>query len=401
MAALPRLRPLEILRLPDQEGAETFLLRDPEGYSDDELVMSEAALFVAAHADGVHTLDQLRDNFVARYGKPLPAAEAQSVFDRLEAAFMIESPAFFTERARLHRAFLEADVRPAAHAGKSYPEEPEAARNAAERFLTEAAALEEPGERPPGRLRGLIAPHIDLRVGGSATALAYRVLAEAAPVETVIVLGTAHACGHPAWIVTDKPYATPLGAVPVAEAICRRLAAAAGTSADDVFFHRREHSIEFQALFLAALREAGRSLALVPVLCGSLREAATPPLEDPFLNELRTILAEQGPKAVVLAGADLAHVGIRFGDPEPLSELQLKLLEKKDRATLQSAARADATLFFNSVMEAEDPRRICGLAPIFALLSVMPAARGKVLRYEQATDATGTVSYASVGLWEE
>jgi len=111
------------------------------------------------------------------------------------------------------------------------------------------------------------------------------------------------------------------------------------------------------------------------------------------------VLTELVPRGILLAGADLAHVGVRFGDPEPLSELQLKLLDKKDRATLRSAVLGDAPLFFNSVMEAGDPRRICCLAPIFALLSVLPGARGKILRYEQATDATGTVSYASVGLW--
>lgn len=399
MDPLPRLRALEILRLPEEAG-DTFLLRDPEGYSDQELVLSEAALFVAAHGDGEHTLDQLRTNFETRYGKPLDAGEVRTVFDRLEAAFMLESSAFLEERDRAHRDFLDAPSRRAAHAGQSYPEDPAEAREAASRFLREAESIEEPGDRPAGLLRGLVAPHIDLRVGGAATALAYRMLLETPEVETVIVLGTSHACGRPAWIVYEKPFETPLGLVPVNVDLCRHLAARAGTRPEDMFFHRREHSIEFQAFFLAALRQEGRTLDIVPVLCGSLRSAGDPPLTDAFLAELGRVVSQARGKVIVLAAADFAHVGPRFGDPEPLSSLQLRLLEKKDRATLEHVCRGDARGFFGAVLEAGDPRRICGLAPVFGLLAALGPSRGKMLRYEQATDPTGTVSYASVGLWE-
>jgi MEMO1 family protein len=400
MDLLPRLRPLEILRLPQPDGTETFLLRDPEGYAEDELIMSEAALFVAAHGDGEHTLAQLAQNFAARYGRPMDPDQARAVFDRLEHAFMIESPAFNEERERARRAFLDAPVRPAAHLGRSYPADPEAAREAVLGFFRDAASIEEPGERPSGRLAALVAPHIDLRVGGPATALVYRLLEEASTADTVVVLGTAHGSGQPGWIVTDKPYETPLGTVPVNTGAYARLSRAAAGPPGDVYYHRKEHSIEFQALFLAALRERGRTLSMVPVLCGSLRASSTPPLDDPFLNELRELLNECGQSAIVIAAADLAHVGPRFGDPQPLTDLQLRLLEKKDRATLEHVRQGDAAGFVQNVLEAGDPRRICGLAPIFGLLGALGNAEGKVLRYEQATDETGTVSYASMALWK-
>jgi len=399
MPLLPRLRALEVLRLPREDGVETFLLRDPEGYTEDEIALSEAALFVAAHGDGEHTMEELRNRFAERYGKELGVDQAQAVFDRLEAARMIESESFLAERERLHREFRDAPSRPAAHAGVSYPDDPAAARQTLCGFFTAAETLEEPGDRPPGSLRGIVAPHIDLRVGGPAGALAYRLVVEAPAVETVVVLGTSHGCPRPAWIVLDKPYETPIGPVPVDTEACRRLAAAAEVPTEDLFFHRREHSVEFQALFLAALREQNRDLRMVPVLCGPLRGDPLPAASDPFLDALRAYLEERGPRAVVLAGADLAHVGPRFGDLEPLTASHLELLEKKDRATLAAAARGDAGGFYDSVMEAEDPRRICGLAPIYGLLAALPGVRGKILRYEQASDPTGTVSYASMGWW--
>jgi hypothetical protein len=229
-------------------------------------------------------------------------------------------------------------------------------------------------------------------------------------VETVIVLGTSHACPRPAWIPLDKPYQTPLGEVPVDRELCATLTAAADPAPEDLFYHRKEHAIEFQAVFLARLRREGRPIRMVPVLCGSLRPAIVdevgepagvePPRRetDPFLSTLAGILESRGPETLVLAGADLAHVGIRFGDAA-LSAHHLELLEKRDRETLQTVVRGDPGEFFQAVGAGGDPRRICGLSAIYALLEVLPGARGQLLGYAQATDPSGTVSYASLGLY--
>ncbi len=399
MTKLPRLRTLEVLHMPEEEGAN-YVLRDPEGYTDDELILSEPALFVAAHCDGDHDRGQLREAFEKRYGKPPKPEEVQMLLDRLERAGMLETLAFEARRQSSHDAFLAAPTRSAAHAGTSYPADPEEARQAVRRFEELAASMEEPGERPAGALRGVVAPHIDLRVGGPCTALAYRLLAEAPAVDTVVVLGTSHACPRPAWIVFDKPFETPLGQVPVDAEACRRLGGTESRTPEELYFHRREHSVEFQALFLAALRERGRDLRMVPVLCGSLRDPASEPSGGSgFLAALRGFLAERGDRAVVVAGADLAHIGPRFGDPGPLNPDGLSYLENEDRETLARVAAGDPAGFYASIMAGGDPRRICGLSPVYGLLSALPGVKGKVLRYEQATDDTGTVSYASVGLW--
>jgi hypothetical protein len=48
-----------------------------------------------------------------------------------------------------------------------------------------------------------------------------------------------------------------------------------------------------------------------------------------------------------------------------------------------------------------DRRRICGVAPIYALLYLLAGARGEVLRYTQWTDPAGeaAVTFASVAFW--
>lgn len=398
---LPRLRPLEILQIPE-ENRVSYLLRDPQGYTDEELVLSEAALFVAAHVDGEHTLADLQTNFSERYGHSPSAEEVDNLISRLEAAHMLETESFKEHRRRLQREFDAAPTREAAHQGICYPEDPDEAANTVTGNFETANDLEEEGVRPRGRLRGLVAPHIDLRVGGPCSALAFSLIAESPQVQTVFVLGTAHGCPYPAWTVLSKPYETPLGAVPVDDDACRRLAETVEQSAEDRFHHRKEHSVEFQAVFLAYLRQKGHDLRMVPVLCGSLRGSGNGgdgPVGDPFLCGLRQMLEERGETAVVVAGADLAHVGPRFGDPDPLDRHHLELLEAKDRETLASVTQSDASGFYRAVTLGGDPRRICGLSPIFGVLAGLPEARGKVLRYEQATEPTGTVTYASVGLW--
>jgi predicted class III extradiol MEMO1 family dioxygenase len=417
MQPLPRLRALEILRIPSDEG-ESFLLRDPEGFSDEELVLNEPGLFVASHLDGEQTIEDLRDRFERRYGELPDSEQIAELVRRFDSGFLLENDAFDRRREEMVRTFTEAPVRTPAHAGVSYPDDPDESWAAFTGFREAAKGLAEPGEPPEGTLRGMVAPHIDLRVGGPCTALAYGLLDDAPQVETVIVLGTAHACAHPAWIVLEKPFETPLGRVEVDTEIASRLAAAAPASPELGWFHRKEHSIEFQAWFLAGLNREGRKLRVVPVLCGSLRTLLTaedgvpvavevpetpPPPPDPgavpFLNALRAVLAEAGERAVVLAAADLAHVGPRFGEPEALSEEHLKLLDTKDRETLAFVEQGEASGFYGAVMEGNDPRHICGLAPIYGAMTALPGARGKLLRYEQATDPTGTVSYASMGIW--
>ena len=48
--------------------------------------------------------------------------------------------------------------------------------------------------------------------------------------------------------------------------------------------------------------------------------------------------------------------------------------------------RMDPAGFFSENRSQEDRRRICGFAPLYALLSAVPATRGRLLRYEQSPE---------------
>ena len=61
----------------------------------------------------------------------------------------------------------------------------------------------------------------------------------------------------------------------------------------------------------------------------------------------------------------------------------------------------DAEGFYRSVEAEKDWRKICGLSPIYALLSTMEAKKGILFDYDQALepDTGSVVSFASMGFY--
>ena len=88
-----------------------------------------------------------------------------------------------------------------------------------------------------------------------------------------------------------------------------------------------------------------------------------------FLDGVRALVESRPGRVVVVAGADLAHVGPRFGDAKPYDEGQRAGLEQADRASLERATALDAAAFWATWRRDLEERRVCGLAPIWSLAS--------------------------------
>jgi AmmeMemoRadiSam system protein B len=160
----------------------------------------------------------------------------------------------------------------------------------------------------------------------------------------------------------------------------------------DSLVHLGEHSLEFGLLFLQHLM--GPGLRILPLLCGGLPAAAqglASPGYDQGEEELLDLLGEMvlEEEALVVMGADLAHVGPQFGHPEPMDRAGMKLTAEADQALLSKAAQRDAHGFFSAVAEERDGRNICGLAPILAGLRILPPGPGRILDYGQWLDEKG------------
>ena len=77
------------------------------------------------------------------------------------------------------------------------------------------------------KLLALVAPHIDLSVGGRVYSRAYQILRGRSP-KTVIILGTGHQMAQDLFALSGKDFETPLGVAECDRAWVEKLKAAGG-----------------------------------------------------------------------------------------------------------------------------------------------------------------------------
>ena len=63
---------------------------------------------------------------------------------------------------------------------------------------------------------------------------------------------------------------------------------------------------------------------------------------------------------------------------------------------LQFVEKMDDEGFFRFIMAEGDLRNICGLPPIYTLLSVIECERAEIIRYAQAHHPQATVTFVSM-----
>jgi MEMO1 family protein len=417
----PKLRPVEAFPV-EHEGQSFIALRDPAGYTSSVLMVPFAMVAIVEKFDGEHSITDIQADVMRTHGELLFRHQIEALVETLDEHGLLDSPRFAARRAAIDAAFLGARSRPAAHAGAAYPAdaaeltatmsrffEPPAGPGAIDQVAAASPGASEgrPGasERRPGApVDGIIAPHIDFQRGGPAYGWAYRDLAERCDADVFVVFGTCHAGMRDPFALTRKEYETPFGAIAVDEELVDALVARAPLDLlASELAHRTEHSIEFQAVFLRYLFHGRRRVTIVPILTSFAHEAmlrGTAPEDDPtimgFFEALADVVHGSGRRVAFVAGADLAHVGPRFGDPDPVSSAALAEIGREDRAMLEKVEEGDAKAFFTSIAADRDRRRICGFSPIWSLLHMLPGRRGALRHYGQWPDPQAVVTYASV-----
>lgn len=403
----PRLRPVEAFPASVQ-GKQVFCLRDPLHYTDMVVSVPPQAAAILDLFDGRHSLLDIQEAFARRLGTLLFREQLLGVIQSLDECLLLESPRFAEHRATIEEEYRGAAERPARLAGSGYASDPAALRRDLEGYFTAEDGPREAIPNPSaGRIGGLVVPHIDYARGGPCYAWGYREASGAMPVDRWVVLGTAHVPIRRPFALTRKDFATPLGPAEVdrdcLEALLHRIG---GEYLDDEFAHRGEHSIELQSVFLRHVTPDDRRVRMVPILCGSFHEFVQerrPPRDgdgiEAFLAGLRDTLNDLDGRTVVIASADLAHVGPQFGAAGPLTPGQLLEVEAADREMLRFVEAGDAPGFFQAVAQDGDRRHICGLPPIYAMLRVLEGQKGRLIRYAQWPDPNGTVTFAALAMY--
>ena len=95
-----------------------------------------------------------------------------------------------------------------------------------------------------------------------------------------------------------------------------------------------------------------------------------------FAEALKLAIGRGGRRVCLIASADLAHVGPRYGDREGFEGERLERIKQADLEMLAYTEKVDGEGFLNYISEEKDKRRICGLSPIYILLKTIGAKKG-------------------------
>lgn len=391
-------------------GQSLICLQDPQNISDKALFLPPSLYFIVSLFDGRHSLLDIQAEYMRRFGALLFTEKIEEIIHQLDEALFLEGEKFEEALRQKEETFKKASVREAAFAGKSYEREPERLKVQLSNYFT---GPQGPGLLPEKEekteLKGVIAPHIDFQRGGFCYAFAHYEIRKNRLPDCFVLFGTAHTLMKHPFTLTRKRFLTPLGSLEVDQEL---VDAIQSRYPEDLFanegIHRSEHSIEFQCVFLRYLFPEPTPVRIVPILSGSFHEAiekGTSPMEmspiRQFLEAMKESVASLKRDVCYIASADLAHVGPQFGDPEGISDYHLRILEGEDREMLTHAEKMDGEGFFSSISRERDRKRICGLPAIYAMLKIMDATEGRVLKYGQAftPETKSVVTFASLAFY--
>jgi AmmeMemoRadiSam system protein B len=264
-------------------------------------------------------------------------------------------------------------VRRPAVAGLFYPARARTLARDVDALLADATGA--PLDRAP---KALVLPHAGYMYSGPIAANGYARLrddpAALTQISRVVLIGPAHRVPLRGLALPSvDALQTPLGQVPVDDALRDRLAQRPGVAVDDLP-HAEEHSLEVHLPFLQQLLG---SFTVVPLLAGSATD-----------DEVAGVLdaAWGGPETLVVISTDLSHY-------EPHDEAT-----RHDRRTVDAILAGDPT--------AIGPGDACGRIPLRGLL-VAAGRRGlRPVLLDQRTsgDTAGTrervVGYAAIAFIE-
>lgn len=406
---LPALRPVEMIPT-KHEGRVVVVVRDPEGVCEGMIVLPLPAYFIASCFDGASRLSDVQAAFQRQFGQTIKDDDILSLNRQLDEHGLLLTSKYFARKKALEDEYEALPARPATHAGQAYPDDPEALKATFEAYFTlEGGAGALDGSRGQGtrEVAGIVLPHIDPRCGGRCASWGLKALAESPRPDVFVIFGTSHQPMPELFSVSEKDFQTPLGQVSVDKEFIQQLRRnwRKGRFSGSPLVHKSEHSIEFQVMFLHALYGEPAPFTIVPILCSSLHEFMEQPErlrsdEDiaQFCDAVKRAAAASGKRVCYVAGADLSHMGRKFGDEFGLSDELIERTKKHDLQALEAAARLDFEGFFGSIACDGDSYKVCGTPPMHAMMRCMEATEGRLLNYDLNLEAStdSMVSFCSM-----
>ncbi|NPB07777.1 MAG: AmmeMemoRadiSam system protein B [Aquificae bacterium] len=369
----PKVRFLEV-----QPYGSQFLLSDPVGISP-TLLVSRELLLVLSLMNGERDLKEVQTEFYRITGKLIGSEELRELVRSLDENYMLLNDRFLRRLSQEREKLLSSGVREPSHAGVAYPAEPEKLTAFIEGILVK-------NPHPEG-VTGIIVPHMDLRVAGKVYGKVYGSLAGKS-YDLVLILGVSHYYHETPFSVLPLDLKTPIGVIKTPKEELNRLRESFGYDLfQDVLAYTREHSIDFQTIFVKYLFPETPAVACI-VSYG----------DEDFLKSVARKLYElvrNYRNPLIISSVDFSHVGRKFGDPASYDP------SARDRAYIETLLRLEPEKGFKLLKSDENRTRIDGMYTNFVfleLLKLLGVKEGKLLDYEvyheEPTDSK--VSYAGI-----
>jgi len=363
-------------------GRMVMMVQDRLGLVEKGRFVSPELYKLMTTLDGKRSMRDIQLDLIREQGGNLVSIEeVQSVVEKLDSSYLLDSPRYREARQEIISDFSAQKIRYSSHAGLSYPKQEEELHQRLETILS----TQHVPPLPQGRITALVAPHIDLEAGKRVYSTAYQAIKGVRP-ERVIILGVGHSMTKEMLSLTTKTFDTPFGTIETDQkAVKELIRAGKNIFSEDDFAHRDEHSIEFQLIFLQhILRDV--SFTIIPILCGSLigylpeysRERYHSIGHD-FLTTLADFIHDD--TTIVIAGVDLSHVGPKFGHDMPASVI-ITESERHDKQLLHHLCALDADGFWSESERVKDRYNVCGFSALACLLEILPSSHGHLLGYE-------------------
>lgn len=393
----PKLRKVD--RFEHRRGSEDLVVvRDPLGLAEPFGLDAELAP-VLDLLDGTRTLAQLRQSLLMGHGLDLPLPDLAGFVAQLQGQGLLDDDTFRERWADLHSDFLEAPVRAPTLAGLVYPANAEALAAELDRVLP-ATPIGSPRTRPDGTIVGVLVPHGPIDAVGPLLDETLRGLPPPEALEHVVILGTDHGPGLLPYVVTDKPYATPRGTLPLAANLLSALERRIPWVRREELRHRDAISLELAAVILQHVY-GERCPPVLPVLCGITA------LVDPEQREARErfelalgSLCEDRP-VLWWVSAELGHAGPAYGRP-PLTPTQRVELQARDAELLAALRTGDERALVKAALREHPQGPPSGGPTLVAAARMLPAGyRGELVRqtsYEAPGEEPGVVGVAGMRL---
>jgi len=264
-------------------------------------------------------------------------------------------------------------IRQPAVAGQFYPGQAESLRLDVTRYI-----VNQPRQ---SAVIGIIAPHAGYVYSGAVAGAVYGSID--IPRVVVILCPNHHGIGARAALSPAQGWSTPLGTVPIDQALRQQLLAhAPAVLSLDALAHLHEHSLEVQLPFLQVLRP---DVAIVPISLGFSDFASCRLLGEALAHVIRSY-----PEPVLMiASSDMTHYETA-GDAKKKDDLAIRQILDLDPAKLLAVCRENAIT-------------MCGVVPAAVMLvasRLLGATAAQLIKYATSGEVTGdyrqVVAYAAL-----